>query len=616
MPARVLSYSVLIFHYNNNIKSIAMKAKKYYSIMLLSVLALGACKKSFLDKPINGALQPVYLETEAGAQELLVGAYAALDGQQGGDAAIGGGSSWEASPDNWIYGGVAGGDANKGSVAGDVQPIEPIMKFNHDASNSFFDSKWRADYEGISRANNTIKITNKVASIPAATKTGILAQARFLRAHYYFDLKKMFNNVPYIDEATTDINQPNATDIWPKIEDDFKYAYDNLPVIQPNVGRANKWAAGAYLAKTYLYEYKYPEAKVIFDAVITQGVTSLGLKYALNEKFNDNFRTATNNSAESVFAVQAAANSDPNGPSNANDGDMLNFPYGNSSPFSCCGFYQPSIELVNHFRTNPTTGLPYLDDYNSHALKTDMGLGADDDFTPDAGTVDPRLDWTVGRRGIPYLDWGVHPGTDWVRDQQYGGPYSPIKNVYGQAEQETNGDNTSWAPGSGINYNLIRFADVLLMAAEVEAQLGNFAAAEEYVNMVRSRAANTTGWVHTYKDDTDPTAGFTNTPAANYKVSVYAAGAFSSKDFALKAIYFERKIELAMEGNRFFDLVRWGIADTELNAYIAYQSKFTTDIVGGRFQKGKNEYYPIPLLEIDLSAKGGAPVLKQNPGYH
>ncbi|MET3500839.1 hypothetical protein ABIC45_002451 [Mucilaginibacter rubeus] len=593
-----------------------MKAKKLISIALLSTLSLGACKKSYLDKPINGALEPQFLETESGANELLVGAYAVLDGQQGGDAAVGGGGAWEASPDNWVYGGVVGGDASKGSIAGDQQPIEPMMKYNADASNGFFDSKWRADYEGVSRTNNTIKITNKVTSISASNKTNILAQARFLRAHYYFDLKKMFNNVPYLDETTTDINQPNNTDIWPKIEADFKYAYDNLPNTQTEVGRANKWAAGAYLGKTYLYEHKYAEAKVVFDAVIAQGVTSDGKKYALNAKFNDNFRTATNNSAESVFAVQAAANTDPNGPSQANNGDMLNFPYGNSSPFSCCGFYQPSIDLVNHFRTNSATGLPYLDDYNSHAIKTDMGLASADDYTPDAGTIDPRLDWTAGRRGIPYLDWGLHPGADWIRDQQYGGPYSPIKNVYGQAEQDVNGDNTSWAPGSGINYNIIRYADVLLMAAEVEAQVGSLDKAESYVNMVRNRAANPEGFVHKYKDNDDPTAGFTTQAAANYKVSPYPGGAFASKDFALKAIYFERKIELAMEGHRFFDLVRWGIADTELNAYIAYQSTLTNDVKGGKFIKGKSEYFPIPLVEIDLSAKGGTPQLKQNPGYH
>ncbi|MFC0516475.1 RagB/SusD family nutrient uptake outer membrane protein [Mucilaginibacter angelicae] len=594
-----------------------MKALKHITTILLGALALSACKKSYLEKPLTGALEPQFLQTEAGANELLIGSYAVLDGQQGGDAAIGGGGAWEAAPDNWIYGGVAGGDASKGSVAGDQTPIEPIMKYNSDGSNGFFDSKWRADYEGVSRCNNTIKSIMSIPKITDAAKTNLLAQTRFLRAHYYFDLKKMFNNVPYLDETTTDINQPNSgVDIWAKIEDDFKFAYANLPTTQPDAGRANKWAAGAYLAKTYLFEHKYTDAKPIFDAVIAQGVTASGKKYALNEKFNDNFRTATNNSAESVFAVQAAANADPNGPSQANNGDMLNFPYGNSSPFSCCGFYQPSVDLANHFRTNPTTGLPYLDDYNSHAIKTDMNVASAKDFTPDAGTIDPRLDWTAGRRGIPYLDWGLHPGADWIRDQDYGGPYSPLKNVYGQAEQETNGDNTSWAPGSGINYNLIRYADVLLMAAEVEAQVGSLDKAESYVNMVRNRAANPDGFVHKYKDDEDPTAGFTDVPAANYKVSPYPGGAFASKDFALKAIYFERKIELAMEGHRFFDLVRWGIADTELNAYITFQSTVTNDVKGGKFLKGKNEYYPIPQREIDLSVKGGSPVLKQNPGYH
>ncbi|RFZ94010.1 RagB/SusD family nutrient uptake outer membrane protein [Mucilaginibacter conchicola] len=591
-----------------------MKSKVLITTILASAVTLSACKK-FLDKPLTGALEAPLLETKEGVSQLLIGTYAVLDGQQGGDAAIGGGGAWEASPDNWIYGGIAGGDANKGSDPGDQTPIESISKFTTDPTNGFLNSKWKADYEGISRANFVLKTIAKVNGYPEGEKENVIAQARFLRAHYYFDLKKMFDKVPYIDETTTDFNQPNNTDIWPKIEDDFKYAYDNLLGVQDDAGRANKWAAGVYLAKTYLYEHKYPEARDIFETVITEGTTANGQKYKLNDNFEDNFRAATNNSAESVFAVQAAANVDPDGISNANNGDMLNFPYGEGSPFGCCGFYQPSIDLVNHFRTDPTNGLPYLDTYNDHPIKTDMGVSSGQAFTPDAETIDPRLDWTAGRRGIPYLDWGVHPGNNWVRNQSYAGPYSPIKMVYGQATQDTEGDGHTWAPGSGINNNIIRFSDVLLMDAETQAQTGNLARAMALVNMVRERAANPVGWVYTYKNPAKPTGGFTTTPAANYKVGQYNMTYFASKESALKAIYYERKIELALEGHRFFDLVRWGIAAQEINAYLTFQGKFTSDVRGGRFTAGKNEIYPIPQRQIDLSGAGGASKLIQNKGY-
>ncbi|MGN8068282.1 RagB/SusD family nutrient uptake outer membrane protein [Mucilaginibacter sp. SG564] len=589
-----------------------MRTKIYIALSMALAISISSCKKS-LDKPLLGALESPLLQTKDGVNGLLVGTYAALDGMAG-TSAIGGGNPWETSPDNWVLGGVAGGDANKGSIAGDVSEIEPIMQFYSDPTNVFYNSKWKADYEGISRANTVLKVVAKVPTLTDAEKANIIGQARFLRAHYYFDLRKIFKNVPYIDETTTNFNQPNNTDVWSKIEADLDFAYKNLPATQSSVGMVNKWAAGSYLAKAYLYQQKYPQAKTVFDDVIQNGVTSNGLKYGLNDKFDDNFTPETENSKEAVFAIQMAANVDPDGPTNANNGDMLNFPYGTDSPFPCCGFYQPSADLVNHFRTD-NNGLPYLDDFNSHAIKNDMHLSSSDDFTPDDGNIDPRLDWTAGRRGIPYLDWGIHPGDSWVRDQSYAGPYSPIKNVYWNATQNTDGDNHSWAPGSAINYNVIRFADVLLMAAEVEAQQGNLAKAEDYVNQVRNRAANPIGFVHTYIDPANPTKGFTNTPAANYKVSPYPGGAFSSQAFALKAIYFERKIELAMEGHRFFDLVRWGIADTELNNYFKYQNTVTTDLRSGKYVKGKNDYYPIPQRQIDLSASGGSPVLKQNAGY-
>ena len=246
-----------------------------------------------------------------------------------------------------------------------------------------------------------------------------------------------------------------------------------------------------------------------------------------------------------------------------------------------------------------------------------MGLSSDDPFTPYEGTLDPRLDWTVGRRGIPYLDWGHHPGANWIRDQAYAGPYAPKKNIYWQATQGEHSDQSSWAPGTAINVLVIRFADVLLMAAEAEAQTGNLGLAREYVNQVRRRAANPAGFTYKYANPAAPMGGFSNVPAANYGIGEYTAADMGNQDDALKVIYHERRIELAMEGHRFFDLVRWGIAESTLNAYFAYQGGLISDVRGGRFVSGRSDYFPIPLRQIDLSVNAeGVPVLKQNPGYN
>ncbi|AUD01003.1 RagB/SusD family nutrient uptake outer membrane protein [Spirosoma pollinicola] len=586
-----------------------------YTILVLTSLTGGtflySCKDDFLKQPALGALSDQVLTDAKGVETLLVAAYAALDGQASDATAFGGGGAWEASPDNWIYGSLAGGEAHKGSDGSDQASIDPIVKFTADPSNGFFNSKWKAVFEGITRTNSVLRILKGVTDLSDAEKANIEAQARFLRAHYYFDLKKMFNKVPWIDETTTNFNQPNTDDIWPKIEADFNYAFKNLSETQADIARANKWAAGAYLAKTYLYEHKYADAQALFTQVISQGKTTNGLAYGLLPKFFDNFNPAMENGPESVFAIQNVANDGTNTIANANQGDMLNYPY--NGPFSCCGFYQPTQDLVNSFRTD-ATGLPYLDTYNQHAVKNDMGITSIQPFTPDAGPVDPRLDWTVGRRGLPYLDWGNHPGQDWVRAQSYGGPYAPKKNIYWRATQDQYSDQNSWAPGSAINTMLIRFSDVLLMAAEAEAQVGNLSKAQDYVNQVRKRAANKEGWVYKYANEADPSAGFSTTPAANYSVGLYPASTFASqgKDYALKAIYLERKLELGMEGHRFFDLVRWGIAEQTLNAYFVYESTISTDIRGGKFVAGTKDYYPIPQRQIDLSGQG---VLTQNPGY-
>jgi hypothetical protein len=592
-----------------------MKKSIHYMAALcfaVSTLFLQACQDDFLDKPVQGALGDEVLANAKGIEGLLTGAYAALDGQ--GD--FNGGNGWEAPPDNWTYGSITGGEAHKGSDGGDQTPINAIATFTTGGDNGFFNTKWRALYEGVSRANTVLKVLALLENMPAEEKANIEGQAKFLRGHYYFELKKMWNMVPWIDETTTDFNQPNDKDIWPMIEADFQAAYEKLPATQTLVGKANKWAAGAYLGKTYLYQKKFAEAATVFTKVINEGVTTNGLKYDL-VSFKDNFDAATKNNAESVFAIQMVANDGTLDITNANQGSMLNFPYGTGAPFSCCGFFQPSQMLTNMYRTD-ANGLPYISDYNSHPIKNDLGLTSAAPFTPDAGPVDPRLDWTVGRRGIPYHDWGLFPGMNWVRDQTYGGPYAPKKNIHRQKTQDLYADLSSWAPGNAINVLVIRFSDVLLMAAEAEANAGSLAKAEEYVNRVRARAADKSGWLYKYINDSNPLAGFSTTPAANYVVKPYPAGTFAAKgkEGALQAIYFERGIELAMEGHRFFDLVRWGVAENSLNAYFGYESKITSDLAGGKYLNAKNNYFPIPQYQIDMSVVNGATLLKQNPGYN
>ena len=592
-----------------------IKQTKRIYIPLLAVLFMSSCADSFLDQPALGSLDEKTVSNQAGVEKLLIGAYAALDGQQDADNALGGGGPWEAAADDWVYGTVAGGDASKGSFGGDQPAIDQIVKFISNPTNGFYNTKWKATYEGIARCNNTLRALQNVEEISDADRNNIEGQAKFLRGHYYFELKKMWNMVPWIDENTENPKQPNDVDIWPMIEADFQFAYDNLPPTQGDFGRVNKWAAGAYLGKTYLFEKKFTEAKDIFTTVIASGVNSGGEKYALIPLFKDNFDAATENNAETVFDIQMVANDGTSTISNSNQGGKLNFPY--NSPFRCCGFLQPSLDLMNSYKTDASTGLPEMDNYNQDPVKNDMGVGADESFTPYTGSLDPRADWTIGRRGIPFHDWGDHPGVPWIREQSYGGPYAPKKNIYRQATQDLYADQSSWAPGTAINVHVIRFADVLLMAAEAEAQAGSLTTAMDYVNQVRERAANPDGFLKEYINDEDPLAGFDQSEnAANYTISPYPSAQFSSKESALKAIYFERKLELAMEGHRFFDLVRWGIAEEKLNAYFDYEGSITTDVRGGKFIPGKSEYYPIPQAQIDLSVDAsGEPTLKQNPGY-
>ncbi|MEL6864738.1 MAG: RagB/SusD family nutrient uptake outer membrane protein, partial [Bacteroidota bacterium] len=551
----------------------------------------------FLTKTPQAELDLNVLGTEDGINLMLIGAYANLDGYTGPEWATFGipGDSWYGATSNWQYGDVPSDDAYKGTEQGDQAPLEEIEAFTHTATNPYFAGKWRVTYDGIARANDVIKLVNNTEGLDGEFVRQIIAEARFLRGFYHFEAKKIFNNIPYLDDTAEETRVPNTTDTWPQIEADLQAAVDVLPNTQPEPGRATKWSAMAFLAKAHMFQQDYAAALPLLTDIINNG------GFQLTANYHENFNGEFNNNSETVFALQKAVNDGTEG-FNGGYGDALSGLQ--NGPGGCCGFHQPSQNLVNAYRTDDN-GLPFLDSFNDENVTSDEGVGAEDPFTPYAGNIDPRLDWTVGRRGIPYLDWGVHPGAPWIRQQSYGGPFSPKKNMFYEAQVGNISTSSGWAqmPNS-INYNFVRYADVLLMAAECEVEAGSLENARGYVNQVRVRARD--GGMVMNEDGTGP--------AANYVIDEYTEG-WTSQSIARSAVRFERRLELGMEGHRFFDLVRWGVAADVINAFFESEKGTRTYLANASFTAGKNEYYPIPLEEINLSSLDGTPTLTQNPGY-
>ncbi len=556
----------------------------YYACMFAILLA---CSKEFTEKPAIGALSDDAIQNAQGVELLLVGAYSALDGIRNNQGA----SDWTVSGDNWWFDVIAD-DAHKGSEDGDQPDLFAIEIYNWSTANPYFFGRWNALFAGVNRANAVLDLVSKIEE---GDFTAQMAEARFLRGHYNMELVKIYGNVPYISEenfANVEFNQANPGPIWDQIEADFQFAIDNLPGTAGEAGKPTTLTAQAFKGKAHMFQQEYDQAKTLFDAVIGSGV------YALIPEFVDNFRLAGDNSTESVFAIQFTT--DGGQSLNGNRGGTLNFP--NPGPFaSCCGFYQPSQDLANAYQTDGS-GLPLLDTFNQTDIANDYNVTSADPFTPHAGNLDPRIDYTIGRRGIDYNGYGLHIGKDWIRAGfgDISGPYLPKKNVYYAGEDGNVGTGAWGQQHSGINYHIMRYADLLLMRAEIAVEENDLPTALGIVNQIRARARD-----GSYVQNEAGTAD-----AANYVINEYAS--FADQDEARKAVRFERRLELGMEGHRLFDLRRWGVDEAVINAYIPNEARTITNFgtKAGTYMSFMN-LLPIPVLALDLS--GG--VLEQNTGY-
>ena len=550
-----------------------------------------SCKKA-LDYTPTGVLSSSDLTSPTAIEGLVTAAY----------AAIGNGDMIGPIYSNWAYGSVRSDDAYKGGGGtGDVGEIDAMEHYNlvTPSMDAFVSRSWKNLFKSISRANVALRAVNLLPDADFPSKKTRIAELRFLRAHSYFTMKLLYKNIPIFDENATaeDIlkvsNDLSNDESWNRIAADFQFAVDNLPETQKDAARATKYAAQAYLAKLRLYQaYEQDEKHKVITinparlqevVTLTQAVISSG-KFSLSPDIANNFLPETENGPESVFAIQFTIN-DGTTAGRLSYEDGLNYPHG-APQYGCCGFHAPSQNLVNAHTTD-ANGLPNFDTFNN---------GIADLNTV---TVDPRLDHTVGIDGHPYKYDPAKPfSNSWVRDPGVYGNFHSMR--FQQAATSSSYFKLGPFMGTAKNYDILRYDDILLMQAEAYIELGQQDKALSIINQIRTRAAASTGKLK--KAD--------GTFASNYNIKPYSASGWT-KDFARKALQWERRLEFATEGARFFDLVRWGIAEPTLNAYIAVEKTRRSFLATAKFTAGRDEYLPIPQSEITFT-KG---LYKQNPGY-
>ncbi len=563
---------------------------KLSKILFATAIALAATScDDFIDVPPTGVIDGDLAYTQP--EEMVTAAYAAL------------GDCWYDCPMNlWTYGDLGSDDCLKGGSGTTDTGYHPMEIWSTLTSTpGEFDALWYNLYRSISRCNRALVALeqNGEEVLGAETATRRVAEVRFIRAHFYFKLLTMFRQIPWIDEEVFKNNTHEQTrndeftyeELFQKVIAEFEYAYNNLPDEAPDGGgRTNRIAAAAYLAKCYLtiawgdgYEatdgvshinQEYMQKVVEYTNVVKNS------SFGYLEDFGDIFLPEYKNSKESIFAVQTSDYAEDNTQyGRANWSNVLNGCWGMWS----CGwdFHKPSQNLVNAFKTKD--GLPMFDTYNDATDYPVKGVTSSQKW-------DPRLFHTVGMPSWPYKYEEAYTMTkDNSRTPNTYGYYASLKEV----PQRSNGEtyNGSWQ-AFAMNDYVFRYTDVMLMRAEALVELGQLNEALTIVNDIRQRAANSISKHISY--------------AADYcEISLYPSNYFSTKEIARKCVQWERRLELAMENCRYFDLRRWGIASTTLNAYFESEKGVEYDgqayaqyLQDAHYTPGKNEFYPIPYNQL------------------
>ena len=559
----------------------------YKVLAICGALSLVACNK-FIDVEPKGVISEDLAMSQP--EEMVTAAYARL------------GDDWYTYPFNlWPYGDLTSDDSYKGGSGTTDTNYHSLEVWSTLTASTpdHMDELWYHLYCAVSRCNRAlVSIREYGDEVLGDKKTTREAEVRFLRAHFYYKLVQLWYQVPWVDEEVyenhteeqTPNNQFTHAELMDKIVADFKFAYDNLPASQADGGRANKIAAAAYLAKCYLTMawgdgYEASTGVSHINAQYMQEVLKYteeveNSQYGYLEDYGDMFLPEYKNSKESIFAVQHSNYEDDNTRfGRANWSNMLN---GCWLMWSCgWDFHKPSQNLVNAFKTKD--GLPMIEDFNDEIDYPVNGA-------PDAQKWDPRLFHTVGMPTFPYKYEASSIMTmDNSRNPSTYGYYTSLKEVPQRSKGEAYDNPWQAFP---MNDYVLRYTDVMLMRAEALIETGSLEDARSIINDIRQRAKNSVAKHIGY--------------AANQcEIALYPASDFDTKEKARVRLQFERRLELAMEDNRFFDLRRWGIASSTLNEFFEQEQNcvyegqaYAAYYKDAHFTTGKNEYFPLPYIQM------------------